>query len=175
MKLGTSLKRDLPRADPANTRFFSKPPRMTRWHFDLPAYVADRVRRAGVTAVELLGRCTYEEEENFFSYRRTTHRQGAGLRPRLVGHHACGLTPTGGTRLSTSATVVPFTPPCPLAKTHRFHVKPAGVLNEAAGRQQQSSAGGGHRSVPAHSVHQGAGAAVRRYGGVCRNRRERAG
>ncbi len=62
-------------ADPANTRFFSKPPRMTRWHFDLPAYVADRVRRAGVTAVELLGRCTYEEEENFFSYRRATHRQ----------------------------------------------------------------------------------------------------
>jgi copper oxidase (laccase) domain-containing protein len=33
----------------------------------------ERLRNAGVTA-EALGRCTYDEEELFYSYRRTTHR-----------------------------------------------------------------------------------------------------
>jgi hypothetical protein len=62
-------------ADPANRRFFTKPGHTVRCHFDLPAYVAERLGRAGVTVVEVLGRCTYEEEDNFFSYRRATHRQ----------------------------------------------------------------------------------------------------
>jgi copper oxidase (laccase) domain-containing protein len=41
--------------------------------FDLNGYTVERLRRAGVTA-EALGRCTYVEEELFYSYRRTTHR-----------------------------------------------------------------------------------------------------
>ena len=36
-------------------------------------YTVDRLRAAGVTA-DSLGRCTYAEEDLFFSYRRTTHR-----------------------------------------------------------------------------------------------------
>ncbi|TGQ50586.1 hypothetical protein EN854_34220, partial [Mesorhizobium sp. M4B.F.Ca.ET.211.01.1.1] len=35
-----------------------------------------RMRKAGVTA-EGLGRCTYTEEDLFYSYRRTTHRKEA--------------------------------------------------------------------------------------------------
>ena len=42
-------------------------------HFDLPAYVADRLARAGVGAVVDLGLCTYCEETRLFSYRRSQH------------------------------------------------------------------------------------------------------
>jgi YfiH family protein len=62
-------------ADAANSRFFTKPPATGRWHFALASYVADRLKRANISSVELLERSTYEEEENFFSYRRTTHRK----------------------------------------------------------------------------------------------------
>lgn len=42
--------------------------------FDLNAYTVDRLAALGVTA-GLLDRCTYAEEDLFFSYRRTTHRK----------------------------------------------------------------------------------------------------
>jgi copper oxidase (laccase) domain-containing protein len=41
--------------------------------FDLNLYTVERLRRAGVQA-EKLDRCTYAEEELFYSYRRGTHR-----------------------------------------------------------------------------------------------------
>ena len=44
--------------------------------FDLNAYTVDRLKRAGVRA-EKLDRCTYAEEDLFYSYRRTTHRKEA--------------------------------------------------------------------------------------------------
>jgi copper oxidase (laccase) domain-containing protein len=42
--------------------------------FDLPAFTTQRLNDAGVTA-ENLDICTYPDEDRFFSYRRTTHRQ----------------------------------------------------------------------------------------------------
>jgi copper oxidase (laccase) domain-containing protein len=48
--------------------------RADHWRFDLEAYVADRLRNACVGAVESLGMCTYARDEDFFSFRRTTHR-----------------------------------------------------------------------------------------------------
>ncbi|MEI2300235.1 peptidoglycan editing factor PgeF [Ensifer sp. MJa1] len=42
--------------------------------FDLPAFTIRRLTEAGVTA-ENLDICTYADEDRFFSYRRTTHRQ----------------------------------------------------------------------------------------------------
>ncbi|HEV7316984.1 MAG TPA: peptidoglycan editing factor PgeF [Ensifer sp.] len=42
--------------------------------FDLPSFTIRRLTEAGVTA-ENLDICTYADEERFFSYRRTTHRQ----------------------------------------------------------------------------------------------------
>ena len=44
--------------------------------FDLPAYIVDRLRNSGVQA-EWTGQCTYQHENRFFSYRRTTHRHEA--------------------------------------------------------------------------------------------------
>ena len=40
--------------------------------FDLNLYTVDRLRQAGVKA-DMLGRCTYAEDDLFYSYRRSTH------------------------------------------------------------------------------------------------------
>ncbi|MEO3385170.1 peptidoglycan editing factor PgeF [Mesorhizobium sp. CAU 1741] len=41
--------------------------------FDLNRYTVARLNRAGVTA-EMVDRCTYADEDDFYSYRRATHR-----------------------------------------------------------------------------------------------------
>jgi hypothetical protein len=64
-------------SDPGNVRFFVPSTQAGHWQFDLPAYVAHRLRTAGVESVETLGVCTYASENDFFSYRRTTHRKEA--------------------------------------------------------------------------------------------------
>lgn len=43
-------------------------------HFDLPAYVAARLRSAGIGQVDLLGLDTYANASQFYSFRRATHR-----------------------------------------------------------------------------------------------------
>jgi YfiH family protein len=60
-------------ADADNEAYFKPSGRDGHSLFDLNAYTLDRLTRAGVTA-EGLGRCTYEEEDLFFSYRRSVHR-----------------------------------------------------------------------------------------------------
>ena len=64
-------------ADLANARFFVASPRANHWQFDLPAYLTQRLKQAGVQSVEFLDACTYAREDDFFSYRRTTHRKEA--------------------------------------------------------------------------------------------------
>lgn len=58
--------------DPANERFFGdgKP---GHFQFDLEAYVAQRLARAGIRTVEMLGEDTYSQPARFFSFRRATH------------------------------------------------------------------------------------------------------
>jgi YfiH family protein len=60
-------------ADKGNARYFVPSGQPGHALFDLNRYTVDRLRSAGVEA-ECLGRCTYGEEENFFSYRRSVHR-----------------------------------------------------------------------------------------------------
>jgi polyphenol oxidase len=62
-------------ADPANERFFEPSKREGHWQFDLAGYVAHRLRESGVGVVETMAACTYADEADFFSYRRTTHRK----------------------------------------------------------------------------------------------------
>jgi YfiH family protein len=62
-------------ADSENARFFTRAQRPEHWQFDLPAYVVHRLRLSGINQIEDLGVCTYSETEEFFSYRRTTHRK----------------------------------------------------------------------------------------------------
>lgn len=60
-------------ADEANDSFFVASDRPTHFRFDLPGYVAQRLARAGIAAVERLEVDTYAETEHCFSYRRATH------------------------------------------------------------------------------------------------------
>jgi YfiH family protein len=60
--------------DPANAAYFRPSATAGYSMFDLNTYTVDRLRAAGVIA-EALYRCTYAEEDLFYSYRRSTHRQ----------------------------------------------------------------------------------------------------
>jgi polyphenol oxidase len=63
--------------DPDGRGFFKPGARPQHAMFDLPGYIAARLRRAGIGQVEDLGHCTYADPELFFSYRRATHRAEA--------------------------------------------------------------------------------------------------
>lgn len=63
-------------ADARNERYFLPSQRPGHAMFDLRGYSVDRLRAAGVRA-EMLDRCTYADEDLFFSYRRATHRNEA--------------------------------------------------------------------------------------------------
>jgi len=60
--------------DAAYAAFFTPSQNEGHAMFDLPALTIKRLGDAGITA-ENLDICTYADEELFFSYRRTTHRQ----------------------------------------------------------------------------------------------------
>jgi YfiH family protein len=55
--------------------FFVPGNRPAHWHFNLEAYVGERLTRAAVKNISVLGACTYARDSEFFSYRRTTHRK----------------------------------------------------------------------------------------------------
>ena len=59
--------------DASLDRFFKPSGNPGHAMFDLPAYTLQRLAEAGVEAGNL-DLCTYEDEDRFFSYRRTTHR-----------------------------------------------------------------------------------------------------
>ncbi|MEM0898752.1 MAG: peptidoglycan editing factor PgeF [Pseudomonadota bacterium] len=56
-----------------NAVFFSPSAKENHFMFDLPAYLANSAAQTGVK-FQWTGHCTYREEADFFSYRRTTHR-----------------------------------------------------------------------------------------------------
>ena len=60
--------------DRAYERYFTPSEKPGHAMFDLPGLTTQRLADAGVTA-ENLDICTYPDEDRFFSYRRTTHRQ----------------------------------------------------------------------------------------------------
>ncbi len=57
--------------------FFVPSDRPGYFRFDLPGFVMQRLRQAGLASVGNLGLCTYPPENGFFSYRRTTHLKEA--------------------------------------------------------------------------------------------------
>ena len=78
---------------PGADAFFHPAARADRWLFDLPGFVAARLRRAGVTRLAVLGLDTYRDEARFFSYRRSTHRGETAYGRQLS---AILLQPEGG-------------------------------------------------------------------------------
>ena len=75
---------------PGHERFLGKAERLDHAMFDLPGFIGARLDAAGIAAFTDLGLCTYSDEERFFSYRRTTHRQEPDY-GRLIS--AIALTP----------------------------------------------------------------------------------
>lgn len=57
------------------SRYFTRQEGRQRPHFDLPAFVLNRLERMDLGTVESRTRCTYHHEQDLFSYRRTTHRR----------------------------------------------------------------------------------------------------
>jgi polyphenol oxidase len=60
-------------ADSGNARFFIPIP--DHFHFDLEGYTAARLAAAGIGNIERLSACTYARTDDFFSFRRATHRK----------------------------------------------------------------------------------------------------
>lgn len=57
-----------------------------REHFDLPGFVADQLRAAGVAGIDELGICTYAAPDDFFSHRHATHAGlASGRQIALIG------------------------------------------------------------------------------------------
>ena len=72
---------------PADAAQFFANGRPDHWQFDLPGFVAQRLRQAGVKAVDDLAQDTYAQEGRFFSFRRATHRGKAtgGRQTSVIG------------------------------------------------------------------------------------------
>ena len=75
---------------PDAARFFARGASADKWRFDLPGFVLSRLRGAGVTHCEWIGRDTCAEEDAFFSNRRA-FKSGEGDYGRLVS--AIALAP----------------------------------------------------------------------------------
>jgi polyphenol oxidase len=73
-------------AEEANERFFADG-RPEHYQFDIEGYVAARLAAAGMKRIACLGEDTYAQEERFFSYRRSCHRDepGYGRQISLIG------------------------------------------------------------------------------------------
>ncbi len=63
-------------ADPDYVRFFANG-NGGRYQFDLPGFGLARLRQAGIGAANWTGHCTYQDREQFYSYRRSVHENEA--------------------------------------------------------------------------------------------------
>ncbi len=70
-EVGPEFEAEVVALDAANARYFRIPQPGARAHFDLPGFVAARLRASGVGSIELAAPCTRANESNFFSYRRS--------------------------------------------------------------------------------------------------------
>lgn len=73
-EVGEEFEADLLSRDAGNRRFFTRVPGQPRPRFDLPGYVASRLKACDLGAISIASLCTYTNESKFFSYRRATHR-----------------------------------------------------------------------------------------------------
>jgi copper oxidase (laccase) domain-containing protein len=72
-EVGEDYKARLLETEPDAGTFFANDDGTGEPHFDLPAYVADRLARAEVGEIYDLGICTYYDETRLYSYRRSQH------------------------------------------------------------------------------------------------------
>ena len=83
-EVGPEFRREFLARDAANEVFFDKGTG-DRFRFDLPSYVAERLRRAGIGTVAEVAADTCADPDRFFSYRRTTLQGGRDYGRALSG------------------------------------------------------------------------------------------
>ncbi|AWN44217.1 peptidoglycan editing factor PgeF [Methylobacterium durans] len=62
------------REAPGGERFLAPGTREGHAQFDLPGFILERLREAGIARTASVGLCTYADPDRFYSFRRTTHR-----------------------------------------------------------------------------------------------------
>jgi purine-nucleoside/S-methyl-5'-thioadenosine phosphorylase / adenosine deaminase len=72
-EVGEDYKAAFLKQDPAAEPCFLTDESTGEPHFDLPAYVAERLQRGGISEIFDLGLCTYCDEARLYSYRRSQH------------------------------------------------------------------------------------------------------
>jgi len=74
------------KAAPSNEHFF-KEGSPEHFQFDIEAYVTARLANVGITTIHCLGEDTYSQEDIFYSYRRSCHRNenGYGRQISIIG------------------------------------------------------------------------------------------
>ncbi len=80
--------------DPVNAQFFTPAAREGHLLFNLSGYVADRLKRLGITAIDTIARDTMADEDTFFSHRRATLRQAEKQEGRQMS--VIGIVPSIG-------------------------------------------------------------------------------
>lgn len=75
-EVGPEFVENLLGLDAKNNAYFIESQKQHHAMFDLPSYIVDRLKADGIKAT-WTGDCTYADEEQFFSYRRKTHRNEA--------------------------------------------------------------------------------------------------
>lgn len=73
-EVGPELKARFLSEDAESEQFFRPSTREAHSLFDLPGFIAARLRAAGLVRIEDLGHCTYADPDRFYSYRRSVHR-----------------------------------------------------------------------------------------------------
>jgi YfiH family protein len=70
-EVGFDFEQQFLERDAGSARFFMRPGAASRPHFDLGAYVGQRLERAGLAEVQTLAVCTHARNDDFFSFRRS--------------------------------------------------------------------------------------------------------
>jgi YfiH family protein len=84
-EVGAQFRADFLALHPGGAHFFVTPPG-GKPHFDLPAFVLDQLRQAGVEQRDSAGACTYAHPDRYFSHRYATHRgERTGRQIAMIG------------------------------------------------------------------------------------------
>lgn len=73
-EVGQELRVALEHSNTGNGRFFVPAGRKGHWQFHLGGFVEAQLLRAGIENIFAVSACTYRQDDDFFSYRRATHR-----------------------------------------------------------------------------------------------------
>ena len=76
-EVGAEFRQQFVAENSVNAEYFVASDRANHFRFDLENYVAERLKAAGIKDIAKLSADTYARDEEFFSFRRNTHRREA--------------------------------------------------------------------------------------------------